>query len=212
MERTIALYLHENNDMASFSQAGKIAIYRRRAALWSQASEFPIPGMEGETPAAQRTRARRVIEALGPCRVVAGLSLTGISYHEFDRAGFHIFNISDFGPEIFEEIFADIQAAGAEIARQEDVLQNTRPVETGMPGVYRLDLTVLQREYPQISSKMALQEFLAQTPFVELHLICAHLPPWLENGAYDIQVRREDGNLHAVIAKKVCGGGCDDGA
>lgn len=189
-----------------------MVLYQRRAASWSPVSEFPIARPEGGALAAQRAQARNVIDALGPCRVVAGLSLTGVAYHEFDKAGYHIFHISAYGPEVFEEMVADIQAARAEAARQESACRSTRPTESETPGVYRLDLTALQRESPQISSKMALQEFLNHTPFVELHLLCAHIPPWLENGGYDIQIWREDENLHAVIAKKSCGGGCDDGA
>jgi hypothetical protein len=44
------------------------------------------------------------------------------------------------------------------------------PVETDTPGVFRLDLIRLQRERPDVSSKMALKDFLGTTPFYELHL------------------------------------------
>jgi len=69
--------------------------------------------------------------------------------------------------------------------------------------VFSLDLIALQNECPEVSSKKAMADFLENTPFLELHLVCKHIPPWIENsGKYNIKAQNIDGAVSAVITRK----------
>jgi hypothetical protein len=52
---------------------------------------------------------------------------------------------------------------------------------------------------------MALKDFLGTTPFYELHLKCAHVPPWMEDDRYEIKTEPADGGVLAVVRKSNCG-------
>jgi hypothetical protein len=51
---------------------------------------------------------------------------------------------------------------------------------------------------------MAMTDFLKDTPFLELRLVCKHIPPWIENsGAYNVQTVSDNGNaVQAVITRR----------
>ncbi len=207
MNDKIAVYLQDSDNLASFLDSEKVVVFEKTDGTWSKQAEFPLDRAGENTLSAQRTNVRRVIEQLGSCRIIAGSSLVGVAYHEFERHGFHLLVITSCGPEVFEQILADIRSADETPPLREDILKQAHPVETDTPGVYFFDLALLQKEAPQVSSKQALRDFLEHTPFLELRLVCAHLPPWLESGPYDIQTRKtEDGNCQATIRKKTCGG------
>ncbi|WP_434084445.1 Fe-only nitrogenase accessory AnfO family protein [Lacrimispora xylanisolvens] len=47
--------------------------------------------------------------------------------------------------------------------------------------------------------------FLSNTPFLELQLVCAHIPPWLEtDGSYEKKVGNGNGKVHITITRKQC--------
>ncbi|HOV41162.1 MAG TPA: Fe-only nitrogenase accessory AnfO family protein, partial [Oscillospiraceae bacterium] len=70
---------------------------------------------------------------------------------------------------------------------------------------YYFDLAALQEKFPEISSKKALSQFFEETPFLELELVCTHLPPWIESLGYDITFKKQNEKTVAVIKKKLCG-------
>ena len=85
------------------------------------------------------------------------------------------------------------------------MVKNAGPVQTQTPGVYFLNLLELQKECPEISSKKALASFLSDTPFLELHLVCAHIPPWLiADSAHEKKIKKEEGGLYVTITKSQC--------
>jgi hypothetical protein len=91
----------------------------------------------------------------------------------------------------------------ATIAAKKAIVKDAKPVETSTPGVYFLDLVALQKECPEVTSKMAMMDFLKNTPFMELHLVCKHIPPWIENsGTYKVQVTSDKaGAVQAIITR-----------
>jgi hypothetical protein len=116
----------------------------------------------------------------------------------------HIFQIGEISDEIFDGVVEDLKSANAEAAAKEAIIRDAKPIETSTPGVYYLDLVALQRECPEVTSKKAMMDFLRDTPFMELRLVCKHIPPWIENsGAYNVQVAgNEAGNVLVVITRK----------
>jgi len=200
----IAVFTDSESKLCDFFNASRFLIYERGPKGWESASQKDFE----KVPMANLTVTRQKTEALLPlidgCDIVAGGALVGIPFSVFDRAGRHIFEIGQINDEIMDDIIKELCDADAAAAEKESVIRNAKPVETSTPGVYFLDLIALQKEYPEISSKAAMMDFLKDTPLVELRLVCRHIPPWIENdGAYNVQtVKSENGAVEAVITRR----------
>lgn len=199
----IALYLQDGHSIVSFSKANMLLIYEKETE-WRSIRTIPIDFSDAGNLSALRSGVRALITQLGDCSIIAGKSLTGIAYAEFDKAGFSIFDIDSVQPDTFDGILRDVAQSDQKLHRKEEMIRQARPVETATPGIYFLDLAALQTECPEISSKKALTDFLNSTPFLELHLVCRHLPPWLENAPLDIKTSNSGEQVTAVITKKQC--------
>ncbi len=206
MNGKIAILMKDPGSAASFFDADKISIFEKNDCGWELMSELSFPSDIKTEPSELRAATLRLIEDMGDCRVIAGAKISGVPYTELDRCGFSIFEIEDYGPGLFEAIAEDMENAGAEMSLNEKMISDARPIETSTPGVYYLDLVALQAERPEVSSKRAMKEFFETTPFVELHLVCGHIPQWLEDLPLDIsKSETADGKIKAVISRKRCG-------
>ena len=155
-----------------------------------------------------RSRIRKLIDELGDCRIIVSGKLAGIPYHIFDKMGFHIFETGDPpSQELFQYIIREIEEAEAKAqasrasAAAASVSALT-PVSPDHNGNYYLNLIELQQAHPEISSKKALRQFMEETVFGRLELICNHIPPWMEamiaSKSYDCQIEKIDGQACKV--------------
>jgi hypothetical protein len=199
----ITVFTDKSSEICDFFDAGKFLVYEKQADKWTITGETDFEKIIPSGPA----QTRKITEALLPliegCDIIGGGTLVGIPYSVFDMAGKHIFQINEVNDEVFDGIVKDIQNAEAQRNLKERIIKETRPVETATPGIYSLDLIALQSECPEVTSKKAMADFLENTPFLELNLICKHIPPWIENsGKYNIQAQNKDGAVSAVISRK----------
>ena len=179
-------------------------LFERLNGDWNKLGNFYVNLSSDMSVGRVREELSALLDTLGDCRVAAGAGITGVLFHLLDSRGYAVFETADISPDTLDGILADLAEAAAAEA-QSDVPR--RPAETETPGVYALDLIQLQEAYPGISSKQALRDFLETAPFDELRLTCAHVPPWLESGPYDISSSPSNGALKARIRKKTCIGG-----
>ncbi len=154
--------------------------------------------------AALRERLRQLAGRLPQGAALVATGISGLAYNELSRLGFCLCELAAFTPAVLEPLAAEIEAKA-----QEDAPVPTGPVATATPGVYRINLMEVMAAHPEISSKKALQPFLASTPFVELDLICGHMPPWLEEHMRQHRLtcarsHLPDGNLRARITHTLC--------
>jgi hypothetical protein len=199
----IAVYVNANSDLCDFFESDRFLIFDKGAQGWKTIDETIFERVVPGSPAETRKAAARLLPLVEDCAVVAGAGLYGIPFAVFDKAGKAIFEIREISDEIFDEILRDIETGDATAAIREKIIREARPVETDTPGVYVLDLNALQSECPEASSKMAMADFLENTPFLELRLICKHIPPWIENsGRYDIQIMDDADAIKAIITKR----------
>ena len=202
----IAVFTNGNAEICDFFDAGQFLIFERdeAAAAWKTVSETKFEKVIPSNPALTRRSTETLLPLIEGCDVVAGGTLVGIPFSVFDRAGLHIFEIAAINDKVFDEIIEDLQKANAALVAKEKIIREAKPVETSTPGVYFLDLIALQKECPEVTSKKAMMDFLKDTPFLELRLVCKHIPPWIENsGAYHVQVTSDkDGEVQAVITRK----------
>ncbi len=123
----------------------------------------------------------------------------------FNQKGYCIFCAEMADQNTLDGMVKDMEDSDEKRRRKEEMIKNAGPVETQTPGIYFLDLAQLQKECPEISSKKALLPFFSNTPFLELQLVCAHIPPWLETDAsYEKKIRKEVGGLHITVTRKQC--------
>ena len=202
----IAVFVNGDSQVCDFFDAQRFLIFERGEAGkgWETVSEKNFQKIAPSNPALTRKSTETLLPLVEGCDVLAGGALVGIPFTVFDRAGFHIFEIGAVGDEVFDGIVEDLRNADSEAAAKEKIIREAKPVETSTPGVYFLDLIALQKECPEVTSKKAMMDFLKDTPFLELRLVCKHIPPWIENaGAYNVQITGEkDGEVSAVITRK----------
>lgn len=202
----IAVFMKEHCLADSLALANTIVVFERKNAKWMNIEEFYVNLSAVLSVAELRAEIRRIAEKLGTCRIAAGYQISGVIYRELDKMGFSIFEIPRCSEEILDDILRDVQEENT-LSNIEEVGAD-KPAQTDTPGVYFFDLQRLQDKNPEISSKQALKDFLDSVPFYELHLVCAHIPPWIKSGLYDIREEQTtDGKTIAVIKKKQCGGG-----
>jgi hypothetical protein len=202
----IAVFTNKDSQICDFFDAGRFLIFERGEAdtKWKTVSEKKFEKIIPSNPALTRRSTETLLPLIEGCDILAGGTLVGIPFSVFDRAGFHIFEISAINDEVFDGIIEDVQIADAAIVAKEKIIREAKPVETSTPGVYFLDLIALQKECPEVTSKKAMMDFLKDTPLLELRLVCKHIPPWIENsGLYNVQVTSDkDGEVQATITRK----------
>jgi hypothetical protein len=201
--KKIAVFTNADSKLCDFFEAERFLIFERGKVGWEKTSETGFEKIVPSAPATTRKNTEMLLPPIEGCNVLAGGTLVGIPFSVFDRAGFHIFEIGEINSETFDGITEELCNADAAIAAKEAIIREAKPVETSTPGIYFLDLVALQKECPEVTSKMAMMDFLKNTPFMELHLVCKHIPPWIENsGAYKVQITNDKaGAVQAVITK-----------
>ena len=199
----IAVFTDKASGLCDFFSANRFIIYEKQTDKWTITGEADFERIIPSSPMRTRKMTEELLPLIDGCHIIAGGTLVGIPYSVFDMSGKHIFQINVINDTIFDEIVNDIKNADAQRNLKERIIKEARPVETATPGVYSLDLIALQIECPEVTSKKAMADFLENTPFLELQLICKHIPPWIENsGKYNIQAQNKDGAVSAVITRK----------
>jgi len=199
----IAVFADKESKLCDFFDASRFLIFEKSADKWSVTGETEFEKIIPSAPAQTRKMTEKLLPLINGCKIIAGGLLVGIPYSVFDMAGLHIFQIDGINDAVFDGILKDIQSADEQRNLKEKIIAEARPVETGTPGVYSLDLIALQNECPEVTSKKAMADFLENTPFLELHLTCKHIPPWIENsGKYNIQAKNSNDAVNAVITRK----------
>lgn len=217
MECTCIILLEDDRDcLTTTKQCTRLAVWRRSGSAnggeikttpkgaWQQMESIPFTLSGCYELAEMRNRIKALEQHLPQGAVIAGTSISGLAYSEFSRMGFCLCELENFTPDILDALAAEV-AAEAEPSTQVP----TEPVSGDTTGSYKINLVEVQAAHPEISSKKALRPFLASTPFVELEIVCSHMPPWLEGHMKERNLtcsrsRTPDGNLRLRISHALC--------
>ena len=199
----ISVIMNDEGNSNSFESNAIVAIFEKRVALWSIIKRIPVCIDFSQELPSLRKDVQKFILQLDDCKIIVGKNITGIPYHLLNKMGFDIFEVELFTPAILDQILSDVKSAS------NTNTDNIGPVETNVPGVYLLDLIALQNKNPEISSKMVLQPFLTNTTFLQLDIICSHLPPWLKDfadkkGLTLTSNEKMNGTIKVSITKSCC--------
>ncbi len=204
MGEKIAVYMQADRSLVSFTDADQFTIYEKQDC-WTPTGIVKLDDIIASNMTELRKTVGKTADKLGDCKIIAGKELTGIAFSVFDRKGFDVFEIAQLSNDILDGILEDIKQGDVLMKMKENIIKNAAPVETDTPGMYWLDLIELQTQCPEVSSKKALKDFLDSTPFLELALVCKHIPPWLETLPLDIKSTKADNDtISAVITRKRC--------
>lgn len=201
----IAVFTDESGNMANFYDCTRINMYAKTDDVFKLQKTVEYEKIEPSSPLKIRRDTEALIELIESCDTAAFKEIFGIPYSVFDMAGYNIFSIDYYSEEMLMGIEEDIEALNDSNRKKEKMLDSAKPVETDTPGVYYFDLLQVQTKCPDITSKQAIKSFLDETPFMELRLICAHMPPWIEKDArFKVESEKIDRGIYSVITLKQC--------
>jgi len=201
----IAVFGNESEFPASSHTADRLVIYGKQNGAWERLRTEEFPLMAVSSPAGMRASAEGIVGLIGDCSVIAGASVSGVAFSVFDKHGKHIFEIPEVSQEQLTGIAEDVAHADAKSFLDSQIIESAVPTETETPGVYTVDLAAIQKQYPELSSKMILKQFLKSAPFYELRITCSHVPVWLERETgFRIMQKREKGCLIVLVVKETC--------
>lgn len=196
----IAVFLKENA-VCPFYKSDGFTVYEKTNGQWKIQRVDRFDGLDLFSPRQLRSKLLELPSLIADCKILAGGELAGLAFSVFDRAGLHIFAIDSVSDSVLDGILCDVEEADAALAAEDG--GDIGPQETDKKGVYFLDLVKLQEAFPDISSKKALMGFFESAAFVQLKLICRHLPPWIEkSGKYFIQTHPQGEYVFAEISPK----------
>lgn len=200
----LAVFSREK-EMVPFVWCNTVDIYEKQEEKWEIARTASFSPIQGITVKELREETEKILLLAEDAKAIACYEITGIPFSVFNMKGFCIFSVEEINNETLNGIIEDIEKSDEKKRMRTEMIRNACPVETQTPGVYLLNLQELQKECPEISTKKALKPFLSDTPFLELHLICVHVPPWLEqDAAYEKKIQSKENALHVLLTKKQC--------
>lgn len=201
----IAVFTNKDEEMCNFYDCSCFRIFVKKELGFMLKKVVEYEPIIPQKTASVREAAEKLVALLEECQTVAFGEITGIPYTVFDHAGLQIFSIPDDSQKTLEGIAQDINEVQQEKLEKRNAASSIAPIETETPGVYTLDLLKIQELNPELSSKKVLMEFLQTTPFMELKVNCAHVPPWIEkDGRWKVQSTQTDKGIVALITIRQC--------
>lgn len=174
MEMKIAA-LTKDGELASIEDSTEVLLFEKEDSAWRVFNKHPFR-LSGRSSSEIRDSVSSLILQL-ECKVVVARHISGIPYRVFDSMGFSIFEANKLSCELLDDLVRDIKKSQVELSNEHT---STEPIPIDDEGRWFLDLISLQEKHPEISSKQALRPFIQNNAFLELKLLCTHLPPWLD--------------------------------
>ncbi len=195
MKNQIVITLDKTGRLSPFAEAEKFVLYGKTGDGWQSNAVITVAHSLFQADGI-RAAVKELLTRFADCRIILSKQINGIAYQVLNRHGYHIFESDSIGD--LSGIVLEIEAAQNEAQAKLNV--HLEPYSKNDDGCYFFNLIELQRERPEISSKKALRCFIEEQAFIELELICQHLPPWME----DVMMRRGLGYRIESIGADAC--------
>lgn len=197
--------ISKDQELVPFLYCNLVEIFEKKGEQWKAVRTASFSPITGNTIEKLRKETEAIMSLAKDAKAVLCRELSGIPFSVFNQKGYCIFCSEKADQDTLDGMIKDIEESDEKRRRKEEMIHNAGPVETQTPGIYFLDLVQLQTECPEVSSKKAILPFLSNTPFLELQLVCAHIPPWLEtDDSYEKKVGNGNGRVHITITRKQC--------
>jgi Fe-only nitrogenase accessory protein AnfO len=200
MAREMGAFVDEAGRAAALSQPCSLRIYRRDRGQWRLDRSAPLNLADASGLADLRCRMAEIIALFGECKTALAAAFQGAALHELEKAGIELWEVDGEPAALFDTILFEeekaAQQADKSTALPFPVLENLGE------GKYSLSIAEVQRSGSGLTSKQVLLPILQQGAFLELAVLCTHVPPWLEAEANSRgwQLRTEKTNGAQLIA------------
>ncbi len=206
MINTIGIFTDDNSMTLSMDENGIFQIYVKVNEQWTVKEKITF-GIEQEKGIAHvRQQFRDLAVTLENCDVIIAKKINGLAYTILDPKGFELWEID--GP--VEAFLEDaVREAEAEV-KEESVEALMTPQKINEGGCYFINLKeVMKKLEGEKSSKQIMMPILEKRQFLELSVICSHVPPWFEKvlDGYGLMMEVTDkgsAEKEVVIKGKVC--------
>ena len=213
MEKKIAVLSDAQCAPTTRPLADAVITYTRDNTEWQETARFSCVPFAKDTPHDLRLLSEAIADELGDVKVLLGSEISGTSYFALNRVGFLLCESQGINDEFLDELFKELEAdadvktverskSGSELANSDSPKTPPSPRPTALPGHFFISLKEVQQCNPLLSTKKILRPFLTETPFVELVMLCDHVPPWLETdlamNSLAMTVKKTDTNSYMV--------------
>jgi Fe-only nitrogenase accessory protein AnfO len=207
----IAVITGSDGQTVPLSEPGTVAVYRRERGTWMVERQLPFALEVDGGLAGLRRRMGELIAFLGTCRTFVARSASGAFFFELEKAECQVFECAGSPAEFLDIVWLEAK----------EVLEEKTPLPPGAdipapleitPGKYYISISEIQGKRPEVSSKQVLRSFVNAGAFLELEIICDHMPPWIEIDAerlgYEISSERTGIHDLKVLVRRPAGGCC----
>ena len=178
MAEEIAVILGEDGTTGTPGEPGVLAVYAQEAGTWKRVREMPLAVDPAQGLKGLRKMAAGILSHLGNCRIVVTRSASGALYFELEKARCALWEIAGRPEEFLDQVWADEEKERA-AARTPAAAGIPKPIEK-TPGNFFISIKEVQGKRPDLSSKQVLQQFIQCGGFLNLEIVCSHVPPWIE--------------------------------
>nr|WP_321349603.1 Fe-only nitrogenase accessory AnfO family protein [uncultured Methanoregula sp.] len=185
----IATFLGEEGTTIPLNEPGTVTVFRRERGAWVKSRERAFALNPAHGLRELRQDVSGLLEFFGGCRVLVVKSASGALYFELEKARCSIWEISGVPKEFLDEVWHDEKASEETLSLPADA-GIPSPLEIS-PGRFSISILEIQGKRPEVSSKQVLQRFVQQGAFLELEIVCDHMPPWIEMEAERRGIRIE---------------------
>ena len=178
----IAVLVGPTGETALMQDATQIQIYQYSCRIGEMCRNMPFSLESTQGLPSMREYMKNVLEFLGECRTLVGLSVTGLLFFELEKAGFTIWELAGSPLDVIDSIINAEANAKAELNSSCEISIIISRPEPQMisPGCYSVSLKDIQNCNGMVTSKQILFPLLKNMDFRSLEIICTHVPPWLE--------------------------------
>jgi hypothetical protein len=204
MADRIAVLYDENNQTADVFHLHHITIYEKNQK-WEETT------LLSEVSVSESKNIRSILDSLiykiKDCKVIVGRMIAGMPYYMLDKNGFMICEAEECSEELLEQISQELfKEEEPQFIPDENVPKKPMPVDNA--GNYYFNFALIQKNFPEISSKKALLPFFSHELFQSITIVCTHIMPWLDNYLKQMNLQmeshREDGLYTLVITHRLC--------
>jgi len=220
MEKKIAVLSDTSGTPTTLPLAETIIVYEREEKEWQEISGFSLTTYAADTPNDLRLLCEAISDLLGDVKVILGSDISGASFFALNRVGFLLCESEGISDGFFDELFRELDAdkavmsieksnAGNDPVSGESKKNITGPQPDALPGHYFISLKDVQQCNPLLSNKKILLPFLKVTPFLELVIVCDHIPPWFEtyltgSGLSMVSRKADSSTIMLTVTHTVC--------
>ena len=179
MAKEIAVFLGPDGTSAALDMRGKVVVFRLARGAWEVSRQLDVSPGDAGGMRELRQKMAEVIGFLDGCRVFVARAVTGVPYFELEKAGCSVWEYEGQPADFLDRIWALEEADRAAGAPRPGPEQLPVPVERS-PGHFFISIMEVQSKNAGASSKQILREFIRKGGFRSLHIVCGHVPPWIE--------------------------------